>query len=311
MRELSESIRRFSRHNHTVLIAGERGSGKELAARAIHTLGPRASRPFLVYTCRSHTMTDQESDLFGYARGAFPRAISTSPGLLETARGGTLFLDDVDEMPLDVQGKLLQTLQEREFQAVGGARPVKLAARILAGASRSVDSAVRAGTFRRDLYHRLTLVTLRVPSLREHKSDIPVLVNHFLQKYRVAGRPQPSISDEAMRLLQSHNWPGNVRQLEKCIRRALASGAGPVLRCADLAGDLMAGNSLPARAQEVAPLVDAGLSATETIPLAEVEKQAILRAILVSRGDKVLAARRLGIGKTTVYRKLKEYGVTS
>ena len=324
MRRLFERIRLVSLHRHTVLIAGERGCGKEMVARAIHAQGPLASRPFLALDCGSLAPAQLEYELFGYVRGAFPGAAANRTGLLEAVRGGTLLLDEVGAMPLELQFKFLQALREREFRPLGSHRRVKINARILAASSRNLDVAVRSGTFRQDLYGRLSVVILRVPPLRERKSDISALVNHFLEKHQAAGQVPATVSDEAMRLLQGRDWPGNVRELESCLKRSAAMGAGPVLRCADLAADLIARSvAAPGLADSSAkPLAETlsdvlprsveetrDPSGASTIPLAEIEKQAILHAILVSRGDKILAARRLGIGKTTVYRKLKEYGV--
>jgi two-component system response regulator HydG len=324
MRRLFDSIRVVSQHRHTVLIAGEHGCGKGMVARAIHAQGPLAARPFLTVDCGSLAPELLENELFGNARGAFPGAVANRAGVLEAARGGTVFLNEVAGMPLELQWKLLQALREREFQPVGCHRRVKLNARILSSSSRNLDVAVRSGTFRQDLYGRLSVAMLRVPPLREHKSDIPLLVNHFLEKYQVAGQASVTVSEDALRLLQGRDWPGNVRELENCIQRAAAS-AGPMLRCADLAADLIArsaavGSTIDSFVKPPSPEASDILptSASEfrdpagvgsTIPLAELEKRAILHAILISQGDKILAARRLGIGKTTVYRKLKEYGV--
>jgi two-component system response regulator HydG len=324
MQRLFQRLQRVTQHQHTVMIVGERGCGKELVARAIHAQGPRAARPFLSLDCSSLAPELLERELFGSGRGSVPGAVANHPGVLEAARGGTVFLDEVASMPLELQGQLLQALRQREFQPVGCLRRIKVNARILSASSRNLEVAVRSGTFRQDLYGRLSVAILRVPPLRERKSDIPLLVNHFLEKYQDAG-PLVTVSEDAMRLLQGRDWPGNVRELENCIKRALALGAGPVLKCADLAADLIAhsvsdpdvlNSSGKPPDSEIAEWLPANgvepgdFPAFEsTIPLAELEKQAILHAILVSQGDKLLAARRLGIGKTTVYRKLKQYGV--
>ncbi len=348
MRRLFDRIRLVSQHHHAVLIVGESGAGKEEVARAIHAHGPLARRPFLLLDCGSLAPLLLESELFGYVRGAFPGAAAGNAGLLETARGGTVLLDEIAEMPLELQFKLLRALQEHEVQPMGSHRRVRVATRILAASSRNMEVAVRDGAFRQDLYFRLNVVILRVPPLRERKSDIPLLVNWFLKKHQVAGQPRVTVSNEAVRLLQAHDWPGNVRELENCMERALALGGRPVLRCADLAVVLQQRASHRPRPASTATtptesalnspaqpppqesrnppsnvamsqmnevgtgdpaLCPPAIGIGSTVPLAEIEKQAILHAVIASRGDRILAARRLGIGKTTVYRKLKEYGV--
>jgi DNA-binding NtrC family response regulator len=338
MQRLYKLIRHVSQHRHTVLIVGESGSGKEMVARAIHKLGPLSRRPFLPVDCSSLSPTLIESELFGHVRGAFTGAVVSKMGLLEAAGSGTVLLDEIAEMPLSLQVKLLRTLQEREVRPVGGNSGVKIAARILAATNRDLTAAVRQGAFRADLYFRLNVVTLTVPPLRRRKSDIPLLVNHFLSKHHTPGVDRITVSEEALRLLAEHDWPGNVRELENCIERALALGAGPVLDWTDVADLQQRSYSLP---EPSPPALSSGSNGHspmngmahkltirpettdwnapvpgsffyrngQTIPLAEVEKQAILHAVAVSRGDKILAARLLGIGKTTVYRKLKEYGV--
>jgi two-component system response regulator HydG len=275
------------------------------------------------------------SELFGHVRGACPGAAANKVGVLEGARRGTVLLDEIEAIPLDLQFKVLQALQDRQFQPLGSHRSVRITARILSASSHNMASAVRDGVFRQDLYFRLNVVILRVPPLRERKNDIPELVNYFVEKHQRAGQARVTVSEEAMRLLMAQEWPGNVADLERCVQRALERGAGPVLRSADLAVDLQRISLVPGRKSFAPPPLpgegrisncDSALRSDtaeagdpppcppaivrgRTVPLADLERQAILHAVLVSHGDRILAARRLGIGKTTVYRKLKEYGI--
>ncbi len=299
MQKLFKMIVKVSQSRYPVLIVGESGTGKELVARSIHQSGPLRDNPFLPIDCSALVPTLIESELFGYVRGAFTGAMRTKEGLLEAAQGGTVFLDEVAELPVDLQAKLLRALQEREVKPVGSTRRVKFDARIIAAINRDLESAIQQGTFRKDLYFRLNVVTLKLPPLRERKSDIPLLVNHFLDKFCKGERRRPALSEEAISCLMAYDWPGNVRELENCIERAVALGSGPVLHVGDLPTNLQN----PHRASSVAHP-----GGEPIVPLRELERQAILRAVADARGDKLLAARMLGIGKTTLYRKLKEYG---
>ena len=298
MQELFKMIVKVSQSHCPVLIAGESGTGKELVARAIHQSGPLREQPFLPVDCSALVPTLIESELFGYVRGAFTGALRTKQGLLEAAQGGTVFLDEIAEMPVDLQSKLLRALQEREVKPVGSTRAVKFDARIIAASNRDLESAIQQGVFRKDLYFRLNVVTLRLPPLRERKSDIPLLVNHFLDVFSGGQRRRQALSEEALNCLLAYDWPGNVRELENCIERAVALGSGPVLHVADLPTNLQN----PQRAASAVPV-----GREPVVALPELERQAILRAVAEARGDKLLAARMLGIGKTTLYRKLNAY----
>ena len=299
MQKLFKTIVKVSQSHYPVLIAGESGTGKELVARAIHRSGPLREQPFLPVDCSALVPTLIESELFGYVRGAFTGALRTKQGLLEAAQGGTVFLDEIAELPVDLQAKLLRALQEREVKPVGSTRPVKFSARIIAATNRDLELAIQQGAFRKDLYFRVNVVTLRLPPLRERKSDIPLLANHFLDKFSRGQRRRPMLAEEALNCLLAYDWPGNVRELENCIERAVALGSGPVLHVGDLPTNLQ-------HPQRAAPATAVG--GEPVIPLRELERQTILRAVAEARGDKLLAARMLGIGKTTLYRKLKEYG---
>ncbi len=295
MLQLYRMIEKLSRRDCPVLILGESGTGKELVARAIHFRSRRAAGPFVPVDCAGVVPTLFEAELFGYVRGAFTGAVQSKKGLLEAASGGTLFLDEIGELPAELQAKLLRALQEREIRPVGATAAVRIDVRVLAATNRDLEVEVRRGRFRQDLFYRLNVVTLRLPPLRERKSDIPLLVQHFIEKYAPPDRPPPVVAEEVWTRLLAHDWPGNVRELENAIARALALNSGPVLHLADLPSNVQP-SSRPA------PEVDDGV-----VPLAELERRAILRALAHTGGDKVAAARLLGIGKTTLYRKLKQY----
>ncbi len=298
MQRLFKMIVKVSQSHYPVLIAGESGTGKELVARSIHRSGPLRDKPFLPVDCTALVPTLIESELFGYVRGAFTGALRAKEGLLEAAQGGIVFLDEIAELPVDLQAKLLRALQEREVKPVGSTRRNRFDARIIAATNRDLEAAIQQGSFRKDLYFRLNVVTLKLPPLRERKADIPLLVDHFLDKFCKAERRPPTLSEEALSSLLAYDWPGNVRELENCMERAVALGSGPVLHLGDLPTNLQnpRHSASPSRA-----------GGEPVVPLRELERQAILRAVADARGDKLLAARMLGIGKTTLYRKLKEY----
>ncbi|HXE74589.1 MAG TPA: sigma-54 dependent transcriptional regulator [Candidatus Xenobia bacterium] len=300
MQRVYRLIAKVSESRHPVLILGESGTGKEIVARSIHYLSPRRDKPFVPVDCAGLVPTLIESELFGYVKGAFTGAVRPKQGLLEMAQGGTIFLDEIAELSPELQARLLRAIQEKEIKPVGGTHRVPLDARILAATNRDLDQAIRDGRFRQDLFYRLNVVTLRIPPLRERKSDIPLLVNYFLERYRAPERPLKGLSEEAMARLMSYDWPGNVRELENVIERAVALGAGSVIHTVDL----------PTNLQSPALTPPAGPGGREgVLPLRELEKRAILHALQELGGDKLAAARLLGIGKTTLYRKLKEYNL--
>jgi DNA-binding NtrC family response regulator len=299
MQRVYKMLEKVSQHNYPVLILGESGTGKELVARSIHFLGVRQNKPFVPVDCSGLVPTLIESELFGYVKGAFTGAQHSRMGLLETANGGTVFLDEIGDLPVDLQAKLLRALQEREIRPVGATDRVRINVRIIAATNRDLESAIRAGAFRQDLYFRLNVVQVKLPPLRERKSDIPLLVSFFLEKFSDPQRPIRTISEDAMRRLMTYDWPGNVRELENAVERAVALGSGPILHIADLPSNLQQGSS------------DKLLESNELTTLEEMERRFILRALRETNGDKLAAARLLGIGKTTLYRKLKQYGPES
>ena len=298
MQRVYKLIEKVSQHNYPVLILGESGTGKELVARSIHFSGVRRQKPFVPVDCSALVPTLIESELFGYARGAFTGAVNTKQGLIESADGGTLFLDEIGNLPVDMQAKLLRVLQEREVKPVGSNDRVPVRVRVIAATNKDLETAVRTGEFRQDLFFRLNVVQMTLPPLRERKSDIPVLVQLFLEKFADAGRPLPTLAEDAMARLTAYDWPGNVRELENAIERAVALGSGPKLHSGDLPPNLQC---------QIPGLTEPTSSDGDLVPLDELERRTILRAMRESNGDKLLAARVLGIGKTTLYRKLKLY----
>jgi len=298
MQRVYRLIEKVSQHNYPVLILGESGTGKELVARSIHFSGSRRNKPFVPVDCSALVPTLIESELFGYVKGAFTGAMHAKTGLMESAGSGTLFLDEIGDMPIDLQAKLLRAIQEKEVKPVGSTDRISIAVRVIAATNRDLETAVRQGQFRQDLFFRLNVVQIKLPPLRERKSDIPLLVNAFLEKFSEAGGVR-AISEEAMARLIAYDWPGNIRELENAIERAVALGSGPILHVGDLPSGLhyALGDRMP--------------QADELMPLEELERRAILRALREAGGDKLAAARLLGIGKTTLYRKLKQYETES
>jgi DNA-binding NtrC family response regulator len=297
MQRVYKVIEKVSQHEYPVLVLGESGTGKELVARSIHFSGPRRDRPFAPVDCSALVPTLIESELFGYVKGAFTGAMQAKQGLLEAAQGGTLFLDEIGDMPVDLQAKLLRALQEREVKPVGSTERRRINVRIIAATNRDLETAIRAGTFRQDLYFRLNVVQIKLPPLRDRKSDIPILVTAFLEKFSDPQAPVRTISEDAMRRLIAYDWPGNVRELENAIERAVALGSGPILHVGDLPSNLQY------------PTTERAPDKDEILPLEELERRAILRTLRETGGDKLSAARMLGIGKTTLYRKLKQYNL--
>jgi len=300
MEKLYRIIAKAAQSTHPVLILGESGTGKELVARSIHFSGPFRAKPFIPVDCGSLVPTLIESELFGYVRGAFTGAQQAKDGLLSIAEGGTVFLDEVGELPVDLQAKLLRAIQEKEIRPVGSTKRLPINVRILAATNRDLEQGVSQGNFRRDLYFRLNVLSLRIPPLRERRQDIPLLASHFLDRMTRTSGQERTLSDEAMKAMLAYAWPGNVRELENCLERACARTTGPTLHVGDLP---TAVSTLGA----TSPLGD-GNGTSKIIPMADVEKQTILNAIAQLNGDKLMAARLLGIGKTTLYRKLKAYG---
>jgi two-component system response regulator HydG len=276
------------------------GTGKELVARSVPFRSPyRDKTAFIPVDCGSLVPTLVESELFGYVKGAFTGASQTKDGLLSIAQGGTIFLDEVGELPVDLQAKLLRAIQEKEIRPVGSTRRIPIDVRILAATNRDLEHAVSQGTFRKDLYFRLNVLSVKIPPLRERRQDIPLLVGHFLDRLSREAGMERMLTDDAMKALLAYDWPGNVRELENCLERSCALTTAPLMQLRDLPTYI---HGMPAE-QPGSVRVQ-----RKIMPMAELEKQTIMSALAQLNGDRLLAARLLGIGKTTLYRKLKEYG---
>jgi len=299
MRDLYELIGRVSHTTFPILLQGETGTGKELVARSIHFQGPRREKAFVPIDCSGLTPSLVESELFGHVRGAFTGADHLKLGLFKVADGGTILLDEIGELPMYLQAKLLRSLQEKEIRPLGSTERIPINARVITATNRDLEAGVRAETFRQDLFYRLNVVQIRLPPLRERKIDIPLLVAHFLQKFSDTRLPVRAVSDDALQRLLAYNWPGNVRELQNAIECAVALSSNNVITADDL--DSVSSN---------AAYLDVN-DADELVPLAEMERRAIMHALRQTDGDRLAAARLLGIGKTTLYRKLREYRCNS
>ncbi len=306
MRDLRALIQRLGRSESPVLLLGETGTGKEVVARAIHQA--HGSGPFVPIDC-SLIATLLESELFGHSKGAFTGAVSTKRGLIEMAEGGTAFFDEIGELPIDMQAKLLRVLQEKEIRPLGSVTGRAARFRPIAATNRDLGVEAERGTFRRDLYYRLNVVKLRLPPLRDRKEDIPELAEHFLRRHGHGHGLTTELMDELIR----YDWPGNVRELENAIQQMVALNSGPWLRPVDLPSALE-GSRAAARASQLATLAEAvgnqePAASASVLPLEELEKHAIAEALAFTRGDRARAASLLGIGRTTLYRKMKRYQV--
>jgi DNA-binding NtrC family response regulator len=337
--KIQEVLRVASRLKDTrtsVLISGESGTGKELVARAIHFRGAFANRPFVAVDCGSLVPTLIESELFGYEKGAFTGALKSKQGLFQSADTGSVFLDEIGELPLELQAKLLRVLQEKEVRPVGSNQRVKVDVRVIAATNRDLEAAYKNGTFRKDLYFRLNVVTVHVPALRERRSDIPMLVSWFCERY--APGADLRVSGAALKALMNYDWPGNVRELENCVERAVALGNGSLIDVGDLppsiakagfgaasaglsetageSGAELARSDRPrtelSRSDGSRPALspDSGLTPLSTTDLEDIERATIQRVFEQVNGDKALAGRMLGISRATLYRKLKRYNIT-
>ncbi len=308
IRELRDKIDRIASNQSPVLILGETGTGKEVVARKVHERS--GLKKFVPIDCSVLVGPLMESELFGYVRGAFTGADTNRSGLLEEAHLGTAFFDEIGELPLSLQAKLLRVLQEREFRPVGSNITRYVESRVIAATNRNLAEDVRRGRFRQDLFFRLNVITLRIPPLRERREDIPVLAAYFLDKHSGGLRLSNSVEDALLK----YDWPGNVRELENTIHRMSAVSVGRDLGVQDLPSTMLH-SIFPPRSDAA---ILSGVSQAETppqalnegvVPLVEVERRAILNALSHTRGDRTTAAQLLGIGRTTLYRKLKSYGL--
>jgi DNA-binding NtrC family response regulator len=320
-RHVLRMIEKLGRCRWPALLLGETGTGKEVVSRLIYNISPDG--PFVTIDCSSMVGPLMESELFGHVKGAFTGAATTKIGLIEAANGGTAFFDEIGELPLDLQAKLLRVLQEKEFRPVGSLSTRRSDFRIIAATNRDLAKEVEKGTFRRDLFFRLNVINIRLAPLRERKEDIPELIAHFLT--RVGGNY--TVTSEALELMLSYDWPGNVRELENCVQHMVAINSGPLLHVADLPSNLQ-NHLLQKKSQYLSAAATAWPGSNEPhaavtqpepipmgtptpigsiVPLMELERRAIMNALDYTKGDRAVAAHLLGIGRTTLYRKLKEY----
>jgi transcriptional regulator with GAF, ATPase, and Fis domain len=295
MRQIYDVIRRVAPTDSTVLIQGESGTGKELVANAIHRNSPRASNPFVALNCAAITETLLESEMFGHEKGAFTGAVARKPGKIEVAEGGTLFLDEIGELAPALQAKLLRVLQEREFERVGGTRPIKTSVRVVAATNKNLQQLVNAGSFRGDLYYRLNVVSLTMPALRERREDLPALVDHFITKIsRKFKIPIKALSPEARACLIGYEWPGNVRELENAIERALVLGAAETILLEDLPEDILE-TATPAQVP-----ASGFLGAVK-----DSKRQVIIQALQRANGNYIEAAKILGLHPNSLLRLIR------
>jgi transcriptional regulator with PAS, ATPase and Fis domain len=299
MQQLFDTIAHVSDVAANVLILGESGTGKELVSRALHTHSSRAHGPFVAVNCAAIPETLLESELFGYVRGAFTDAKKDRLGLFHEANGGTLFLDEIGEIPVTLQAKLLRAIEDREIRPLGGNRSEKVDVRVVSASNRDLEQWVEEGRFRRDLYYRLNVIRLDLPALRERVDDIPLLVNHFIEKFsRQAHHPVTGIDKDALALLVNYRWPGNVRELEHMIERTVLLGKQSTIGVQDLPPQLLAYN------QPRLPLAEA---VARAYTLANLEREYVEQVLENVNGNKSEAAKVLGVDRTTLYRKLEEY----
>ena len=319
IRNVLRMVEKLGRCRWPVLLLGETGTGKEVVARSIHNV--QAAGPFVTIDCSSLVGPLMESELFGHVKGAFTGAVTPKTGLIEIADGGTAFFDEIGELPLDLQAKLLRVLQEKEFRPVGSLTQKRSDFRVIAATNRDLAKEVEKGTFRQDLFYRLNVVNLRLAPLRDRKEDIPALLAHFLGRH---GKGH-SFTQETLEAMLSYDWPGNVRELENCIQHLVAINSGPLLHAAELPS-MLQNHLIRKKAQALAVAVgfqplskppgEASSHAhrgpqessySPIVPLTQIERRAILEALEYTKGDRAIAANLLGIGRTTLYRKLKEY----
>jgi DNA-binding NtrC family response regulator len=295
MQKLCRMVAVAATSPHPVLILGEVGSGKRMVARTIRSSGPFRDRPFISIHCGLLAPVLFGGQLFDHVKGEFTGPTRVGNGRMATAKGGTIFLDNVEELDFDLQAKLVRLLQDIQNSQTTDA-PVNV--RILAASTHDLERVVMQGGFRKDLYCRLNVLSLRLPPLRDHRDDIPLLAEHFLERMMGASGQPTTLSEDAVQAMLSHDWPGNVRELEHCLKRACALANGPLIQVRDLPPEIV---------RTPHAMVSNQNTECHIVPLAEVERQAILNAVAELKGDKAKAARLLGIGKTTLYRRLRQF----
>jgi transcriptional regulator with PAS, ATPase and Fis domain len=300
MQTVHEKMAAACGNRATVLITGESGTGKELVARGIHYNTFKEDAPFVAVNCGALPKELIESELFGYKKGAFTGAIADSEGLFRAANRGTIFLDEIMEMSPELQVKLMRVLQERTIRHLGDTREIPIEVRVIAATNKPVQESLESGAVRKDLYYRLSVITIHIPPLRERGEDVPLLVDHFLKKHEKNYRNAiTSIDPAAMNALMNYSWPGNVRELENLVEMLLAYGKSPVLRLSDL----------PERILQRGAQKRTGSLGGEVLSLKEAERQLIINALAKSKGNKSLAAQLLGISRKSLYKKLVDYEI--
>jgi two-component system, NtrC family, response regulator AtoC len=306
MREIYMIVGRSAQTDATVLITGETGTGKELVAHVIHSNSTYRHGPLVKVNCAAIPETLLESELFGHEKGAFTNAITQRKGRFEMAHKGSIFLDEIGEMSLSTQRKLLRVLQEHEFERVGGSLPIKVDTRVIVATNKNLEAEVEAGRFREDLYYRLNVIRIFMPPLRDRKEDIPLLVEHFLDKHRYSPSAQQArISEEALQALLKHDWPGNVRELENTEQRAVVMSQGGVITSAHI----VLSNFGDRQVVDVGRLVREGTTLGDI--MGQIEKMALVEAMQVAEGDRNQASRLLGLDRPDFHEKLKEYGLSA
>jgi transcriptional regulator with GAF, ATPase, and Fis domain len=314
MRQLLQVVRKVAASQSEVLIRGESGTGKELLARALHETSPRAGKPFVKVHCAALSPGLLESELFGHVKGAFTGAHRDKVGRFEMADGGTLFLDEIGDIDLTVQTKLLRVLQEMTFERVGSSEPVRVEVRLIAATHQDLEELIRQGRFRNDLYYRLNVIAIMVPPLRERREDVPELVHHFLRLHGPrSGKPELQIEDEALMVLKSYSWPGNIRQLENVIERAAVFTEGSVVTVDDLPPEVLeldrdAGSNVSGKNDNVYVSGGNGIRA-ERDERDRREREQLVRALAAAKGNKAEAARALGMARSTLVSRLIKHGL--
>lgn len=306
VRNLRDEIKRVAETDVTVLIEGESGTGKELAAKAIHYESPRRNAPLMVVDCGAIPANIVESEFFGHEKGAFTDARDQRIGKFEEADGGSIFLDEIGELPLDAQTKLLRVLQEKEFTRVGANIPVRVDVRVIAATNRNIEELMHEGKFREDLFYRLNVLKLNVPPLREHRDDIPVYVQHFINKHKDAVRRQScEVSDDAMQVFMSCDWNGNIRELENAVQRAMLSTKGDIVQASDLSFLRKAPSSSIVQYDG-----SRGLEEYTGMLVAQAEKEIILRVLEETNWNRSAAAEKLKVSRKTLFNKMQQYGIS-
>ncbi|MBI9104855.1 MAG: sigma-54-dependent Fis family transcriptional regulator [Spirochaetales bacterium] len=303
MLKLKKTIKQIGPADTSVLIQGETGTGKELIARALHTNSLRKDQAFVAVDCAAISETMMESELFGHTKGSFTGALNSSPGLMRAADRGSLFFDEIGELPLNVQSKLLRSIQQREVRPVGSTLPVSIDVRIIAATNRDLLEETRAGRFREDLYYRLNVITLKSPPLRERRDDIPNLAKYFLKKFSI-GKTQNRVEKQGLDYLSEQNWPGNVRELENCIRRLIAFAGNKIISLEEIIEQL---DQTETEVKKPDNIAGASADMPDGESLEDYEKIAIMNALEKCHGNRKAAAELLDIGEATLYRKIKKY----